>query len=203
MSILRHSCAFTGILLLICTSVFAEPIFKWTTPDGHVVYASRPPSPDSKPALLPPIVKADIKLTDKAIENCSSHGGIDCGKGGDPDGSVICADGFKDALTRFKTYCANGRIFAEHVIDVKREQGATTGILTVQVRNATRLPAKGITVQFTSKSGDKLKLEGPTEIEALSSAEYIYAFQDVQGLTTAELKALTPPKEKITISKSS
>jgi hypothetical protein len=203
MSTFRKRLLISGGLLLISIPVIAEPIFKWTAPDGHIVYASKPPSPDSKPALLPPIVKADIKLTDKAIENCSSHGGIDCGKGGDPDGSVICADGFKDALTRFKTYCAGGKLFAEHILEVKREQGATTGILTVQVRNATRLPAKGIIVQFTARNGDKLKLEGPTEIEALSSAEYTYAFQDIQGLTTAELKALTPPKEKISISKSS
>jgi Domain of unknown function (DUF4124) len=88
----------------------ADPVFKWTTPDGRIHYGSKPPQPGSKPALLPKIIKADIPLSDRYADNCDNHGGVACAKGKDPaDGSVICADGYQDAAQLFTRVCSKDK----------------------------------------------------------------------------------------------
>ena len=70
-------------------------VYSWTDANGKTHYSTTPRSKGDKPKDLPVVQRENIDSKIKTIratapETCQTHGGIDCGRIDDRDGSVIC-----------------------------------------------------------------------------------------------------------------
>lgn len=106
----------------------AEEVYRWVSADGTVHYSSSPGGVGAKPAELPKIKREDFdrrisNLRAEAGANCESHGGLDCSRGPDTDGSVICLDGHKNATLPYAIYCLESRLKVTETLFV-REDGS-------------------------------------------------------------------------------
>lgn len=96
---------------------------------------------------------------------CRNHGGIDCAKGADTDGSVFCVDGNSDSEQEFSEECSTARI----VILSEEIQGDEK---VIAIRNMTGVKAIGVVVYITKLDRTQTKYHGPSEIEPFGVAEY-------------------------------
>ena len=162
-------------ILLATLAVLAAPpavdsqVYKTIDKDGQVHYSSVPPQKGAKPAELPKIMRAEVKLTEKRIETCERHGGVNCQAGADQDGSVICYDGFTDATARFRFSCSTAKLEITEVSNLSESGG-----FTVFVRNSKSVKAAESAVIFKPQGKKEVKLLGPTEIEPFGVAEFVY-----------------------------
>lgn len=158
----------TALLTLPSFSPLAEDIYRWVDKNGNVHYSSEPNSPKARPAELPPIMRAEMKLPKAKVISCSTHGGVDCEAGADStDGSVICYDGFKDASAPFRMSCSSPKISVSTI-----SEPTLGGVVTVVVRNSKAVTAKEPLLAYLLESGEEVALEGPDKIDGFGMAEF-------------------------------
>lgn len=165
---MRFWLALTAVLLM-ASSLTAEPIYSWRDDQGVVHYSSKPGSKDAAKANLPPITKAEMKIPQAALSTCNKHGGVNCQAGADTDGSVICYDGFRGSMQRFTFTCNAPKLEIADVSDV-----AEDGSFSVYVRNSRGVTASDPKLTVKTITGKALSLNGPTTIDAFGLAEFLY-----------------------------
>ncbi len=150
--------------------VRSEPIYKWKDHSGKVHFSSSPPHPDATPAKLPQIQRGE-PLTIIPVATCQMHGGINCEAGADSDGSVICADGFKDALSRFRLTCLSAKLEIISITPSSEKKGPYFKVL---LRNKKQVRAEDVVVSFREEGKKPVALTGPVTIDSLGSEEYLF-----------------------------
>lgn len=181
----------------------ADPIFQWTDETGRVHYGTKspegqPPTSDAKERDLPQITHENIDDRIRTIKaqtpkSCTSHGGVDCSRGADGDGSVICLDGFRDAVLPFRFECLevrlqtellvilpNGGGFLKHSRQLsKKLNGRLPEGLQLSVRNASGVQAFGIQTTLTIPGRGAISGTGPDAIDAYGNADYMLNFESM------------------------
>ena len=159
------------ILILLPQGLFADSVYKWEDKAGVAHYSSRPGDAAAKPATLPEITRADVKISINPLQTCDKHGGINCQLGADSDGSAICYDGFKGAVTRYSFNCSSPKL---RISDVS-ERDASGGF-TVYVRNLASVAAAHAALIYKhGLDARQVKLDGPIEIAPFGLGEYKYS----------------------------
>lgn len=133
------------VILFLVSTVYAEGGHRVIRPDGSI-------EPYDDPLASIP-------------QTCRRKGGVDCTKGADEDGSVICIDGSKDSAQKFSDECTTARITIVNEEIVGEEK-------LVAVRNLSSVTAKGIEVSLSRLDRTKTRYEGPKEIEPFGVAEF-------------------------------
>lgn len=170
---LRILLASVALVFAVCSTAAADSVYRYKDENGVTHYTSKKPTPDAKPAKLPPINRGEVKLTKRKLISCSSHGGIDCTAGPDRDGSVICRDGFAEASPRYRFSCNSPKLEITDVSDPNPEGG-----FSVFVRNKKSIEAKHPALFFKPNIGQETKLNGPAKIEPFGMAEFTFAPHD-------------------------
>jgi hypothetical protein len=176
-----------SVLMLASAQLDAQShgqVYRWTDAAGNPIYSSTQPDASVKPADLPPIMREKMSGTPLQLTaSCTTHGGISCEKGADADGSVICADDFRDASARFQFRCAVTKLSLAELAPVTPE-----GELKVWVRNERDIQAEGVEISVTSPGGERMKAEGPAEIAASELAEYTFrGVKDVSEISKEKM----------------
>ena len=148
----------------------------------------------TSPVTLPPVSRENISARIKALRRktpsmCTHHGGIDCSLGPDKDGSVICLDGFLDAVPRFRLRCSEvrletGRLSIQRetaLKDAAREDLPTKTAVTISVRNLSGIEAYGVKVDITLPQLEPVVASGPARIEPYAIAEYSLPLDNNSG----------------------
>jgi hypothetical protein len=160
-----------SVLLLALPRLSAQSqVYRWTDEEGNPIYSSKQPDSAMKPADLPPIMRE--RISGKALQltaSCTTHGGISCEKGADADGSVICADDFREASARFQFRCAVTKLSLTELSPI-----TPAGELKVWVRNERDIQAEGVEISVNPPGGEKIKADGPPKIAASELAEYTF-----------------------------
>ena len=167
-------------MIVTMNRCFAQELYKHEDSSGHIIYSSKPASPDATPVSLPTIGHKDITITQD--KTCSTHGGNGCSLGPDVDGSVICEDGFRDAMTRFNFVCRMTKL------SLVNKVVSDDGILRLIIRNMGAAKAKGIVVYYNTHievegSQEKLIASGPENIEGFQSGDYLLNIPNLLDLT--------------------
>jgi hypothetical protein len=198
---LTRNLLFTLTLLLAGVSPTpcdAQHVYRWEDASGKVHYSSKPPRKNAKPAELPQIMRAEVKLPKVAAVSCETHGGINCQSGSDADGSVICFDGFRDASTRFQFACSAAKLEISDISEVGLD-----GDFSVFVRNAKSVVAQQPTATFRilSKTGEKIEvpLVGPSSIDAFGIAEFTFSGKTGDPRLAALALSAKPEKKQFQI----
>ncbi len=188
----------TTICLLNLHLAFAEPIYQWVDGEGRTHYGSSAPDDAIAPSNLPEIKREnfDSKIADikaNTPTTCNTHRGIDCSRGPDTDGSVICADGFLEAINPFAFFCNEARLqtqlliliegneeFIKHSTNLqgKLKNKKITG-LQLTARNISDVEAFGVKISLTMSVRGKQIGVGPDKIPPFSSAEYLFPFENI------------------------
>lgn len=176
---MKHSkILFLLLSVVSCFTPVEGQVYKWIDQDGVANYSSIKPNEAATPAELPPIVRE--KATADPIKlsfSCSSHGGINCAAGPDQDGSVICLDGFRDAMTRFKFRCVSTQLTA---LEIEKAQDH----LSVWVRNEKQVEAVEVAIQMTLPTGEAIVAEGPSAIAPSELVEFTFKGIDLDQVYT-------------------
>ena len=175
----KSLCIIVALTLLAKVSIAGAEVYKWQDDNGVVHYSSKPTSEAAQPADLPHITRADVSIPSSGLVSCSKHGGIDCQAGPDPDGSVICMDGFTGATTRYRFHCNTPKLSISEVSDQTPE-----GTYKVAVRNAKAVKANKVSLFFERPDGKEVPLNGPAEVEPFGAAEYVLDKVDAEGLSS-------------------
>lgn len=165
---------FTVILFQLVQSSSAETIYKWTDANGKEVFSSKKDDPRAMAAELPAIKKEKVKKINTAPASCLKHGGNDCNKGSDKDGSVICLDGFLDSAVRYNFVCSEALVKIDKISPDK-----SANVTTVFVRNDSPVTAKDVVLAFRDKHDIKgtssiVRADGPRNIEQHQLATYTF-----------------------------
>ena len=167
---MNHALIPIACLVLTCSMATASPVYKWQDKDGVTHYSSKPTAQDAQPAKLPEITRAEVKISTEGLQTCNKHGGVNCQLGPDSDGSVVCYDGFKGAVTRYRFNCNSPKLKISDVAE-RDENGG----FTVYVRNSASVAASQAAVLYKpSENSREIKLAGPIEIEPFGLGEYKY-----------------------------
>jgi hypothetical protein len=159
------------VLLYFYSPLHAESIFTWTDAEGRTHYSSRKAADDAKVADLPDINKIEFPdISQPKLQSCATHGGIDCSVGPDADGSVVCYDGFREAITPFALHCTNAMLRISEV-----STPDSTGAFHVFIRNNSSVTAKSVEVSYTMRDGNLFLLQGAREIEENGFAEFVFS----------------------------
>ncbi len=173
-----------SFILLIATTAQAQ-VYRWEDKDGTVHFASKPQDATAKMATLPKITRAEVKIANPRGVTCDKHGGINCQSGADTDGSVICFDGFKDAVARHRFSCNAAKLEIATISDKD-----PAGAYTVVVRNSKSVAATDVVITLRGADHKKRSLSGPREIDPFGSAEYVVSQEGDNDLSKPELSAL-------------
>ena len=163
----------------IISLTLADDVYRIETADGSVSYTSKPPSQGAKPAKLPEITKGEFKIADSNKKSCEKHGGIDCSKGQDSDGSVICNDGFVDASARFIFSCSGPKLVISDILPPSDK-----GEIKVFVRNLKSVKAEKPSL-LLKLGEEKVVIPVPNEIEPFGMAEFAVILDESRRLDTA------------------
>jgi len=188
-------------IFLMSPQVLADQVFKWTDAQGKTYYSTQPRNPNDSPTKLPYVQKENIDKRIQKIKldtppNCLNHGNEDCSKGPDTDGSVICSDGYRDAVLPFRFYCLETKLRAEMFLLAdkakKRISFSKSAIpkdptklhgIEIAVRNTTSVAAQKVIVEFhipePNTAGmriQELRASGPEKIEPYGLASYTLVF---------------------------
>lgn len=148
----------------------ADQVYRWEDENGVVHYSSEPQTHNDQPADLPRITRGRLGLQAQAQQSCNDHGDIDCQAGPDLDGSVICADSFRDASARFRLHCNTPKLSVTDISDPK--QG---GKFSIIVRNSKAVAANNPELILkVNQFGIGIILKGPSTIEPFEVGEFIY-----------------------------
>ncbi len=151
-------------------------IYKWTDQNGKVHFSTTPSSKKAKTAPLPEIKKENYekkigKIKSNTPKNCSTHNGIDCEAGPDSDGSVICNDGYRNAVLPFRFKCLEAKLKVAS-LEVEQKQ------INLTLRNNSPVAAKAVRISISNNKFRRkqrkglFQAEGPREVEPWSVAEY-------------------------------
>ena len=198
-------------------AVQAQNVYRHVDQNGNVTYSTTP-DPNDVPADLPKIQRENIgtrieKIKDETPPNCSKHGGVDCSKPADSDGSVVCGDGFRDARLPYSLTCLEAKLFSKLSIDIGGQTdtvrlGAARGIarkdkvrigealekgdnltLRVSLRNMTAVAANDIGVDVRLPNRSHVTLVGPDHVEPFGAADYEYVLgRKPEGISPESLK---------------
>lgn len=111
-----HTAALLCLFIVLFSSRSrAENIFKHVDASGKITYSTTPEHSGQKPVELPKVQRENTNqrletLKQSSLVTCERHGGIDCSRGTDNDGSVICTDGFRDAAPFFDRNCLEAKL---------------------------------------------------------------------------------------------
>jgi hypothetical protein len=149
---------------------FAQELYKQQDASGRIIYSSKPKEGDI-PHVLPTIARKNIEIV--ADKTCMTHGGNSCESGPDTDGSVICMDGYKEALSRFNFNCRTAKL------SIVNKNLTSDGLLRVVVRNSAAALAKDVSVEYKHKTEfsntfEKLIGIGPEKINGFESGDYLF-----------------------------
>ena len=165
----------TTYILAVLMSAYAaaasaDQIYQWVDQSGVTHFTNRP-QPGLKPAPLARISRGDFKLARPNLSSCDSHGGVNCDAGADQDGSAICHDGFKQAITRFSYACNAPSLTLADISELKPD-----GQFSDFVRNKKPVKAQKPLVTFRPdlKSDVEHVLFGPAEIESFGMGEFVF-----------------------------
>lgn len=169
MALSKSSFLLSALYLLSFSSyLYAQSVYSWKDEKGVVHYSTNPQgNPGAKSVKLPTINKADVKVSKQEYATCHGRGGIDCQAGADGDGSVICYDGFKEAIASFSKNCNSPKLEVSQVSEVNK-----SGSFTVIVRNTKSVEAQGPTLEYAFESGKKIPLQGPATIAPFGIGEF-------------------------------
>jgi len=195
---LRKLLILCSLQILISSSVRADQIYKWTDEFGNTHYATKPFPNSSETAPLPTIERENIDTRIQNIKknipaNCSEHGGTDCSKNADEDGSVICSDGFREATLSFRSSCSEAKLVMKPPA-VIAENGEVLGeiselstlgdkhpfALQFFLRNTSSIEARDVRVEFIVPGKERFEAIGPEKVEPFGAAEYILHLKTVQ-----------------------
>lgn len=182
-------------LFIVSLPAAADEIYTWTDESGQVHFSTEPRTPEAKKAELPQLHREDLdeKIQDirgSTPPNCHNHGGVDCSRGRDDDGSVICLDGFRDSMLPYRFSCLEARLRASELSLLDRNQevigtinknfklsgaealeaGEMTLLLTL--RNNSSVEAFGVSVLLRTPGGSTIAAAGPEKVEPFGVAEY-------------------------------
>ena len=155
------------VIMLMHESALPE-VYKWTDDKGRIRYSSEPPAGASTPARLPEITRAPVKMPEKTGSTCTLHGGINCAAGPDNDGSVVCFDGFRDAVSRFNFSCREARL---QIAEIREKEGG--GECTVFVRNQSGVDAMSPVLFHSRSRRETREFRGPERIAAYGVEEIV------------------------------
>ncbi len=181
----KRSLSFLLVTLCFIQIANAQPTYRRTTESGSVLYSSKPSHSNDTPVALPRISREDFDKTISALQerapsNCKDHEEVDCSRGPDPaDGSVICSDGFRDAVQPFRFRCLEAKLSVAKPVflDVegepleiggKSEQNKALQFpdsVEISVRNSSDIEAYGLQVTVSVERGQELTASGPEKIE--------------------------------------
>ena len=205
------------VVLAPAATAQAQNVYRQVDQNGNVTYSTTPDQNDV-PAALPPIQRENIgsrieKIKEETPPNCSKHGGVDCSKPADSDGSVVCGDGFREARLPYSLTCLEAKLFSKLAIDIGAQGdsirlGAARGIarkekfrfaealknednltLRVSLRNMTAVVANDIGVEVRLPDRSRVTLVGPGSVEPFSAADYEYVLgKKPDGISPESLK---------------
>jgi hypothetical protein len=158
-----------GILSFHTAQAQADDVYRWVDKAGLVHYTSKPPTKDSKPADLPPLLREGARPVKIELASCDKHGGVNCQAGPDKDGSVICLDGFTEATARFRFTCNSPKLQVSEISELDKD-----GQFRVTVRNTKSVQADKPVVAFNLPSGEKVNLDGPSKIEPYGNGDFVF-----------------------------
>lgn len=197
---MRFAVYLFAFLLTCAPPCLAQQIYQWTDADGQTHYSTKPDHPNSVAKELPALKKENIdkritSLKRSTPDTCNPHGGIDCARGPDTDGSVFCRDGYRNAVMIFQSYCKEVRLQADFGVlmsgdgsDTLRHspyglEGKLAGRiplgLTLNVRNLSGVAAEGVKASFKLRWRIVVDAAGPDKIEPFGNAEYQLLFSSV------------------------
>lgn len=176
--------ALCSALFLVAAQSQAQ-VYSWQDDDGIVHYASKPTDSKAKVAKLPTINRAEVKIVQPRGVTCTKHGGINCQLGADSDGSVICFDGFKDAIARYRFTCNAAKLEVSTISESEQHGG-----YIIVVRNSKSVAATDIVVSLRGADSKMRTLSGPAEIEPFGSAEYAVPQEGDTEVSKPELSAI-------------
>lgn len=125
------------------------------------------------PSKKTEIQNSRASLNIQAISSCSAHEGVDCRRGSDSDGSVICKDGYTESIQMYIAECKRD-VKPLSVVSVSHNLGG--GKFAVMLRNNTNEQKKNVSVFYKKANGDKVQLKGPDKLD--SKKPSVYKFQD-------------------------
>lgn len=173
------------LIVLLPAYIQAQPIYIRKDAAGNTVYSSSPGNSTATPADLPPLERENLsqKIADLRAQtppNCISHGGVDCSRGPDADGSVICQDDYRGAILPFRFSCLEARLSTKGLtlvdasgVPVSEKNTAKVTTLQLTIRNNSDVEAKGMKVSFLIPTFEKIYAFGPEMVEPYGLAEYI------------------------------
>lgn len=195
----------TGVLLALTSPLGAEEIFKYVDKNGKVHFSTSPQSGGAK-AELPKVKKENFderlqRVRAETPPNCEKRGGIDCARGPDVDGSVVCLDGFSGSTLAFHSHCGTIRLQADAprvldgagtLIDAKVLHSVPSAAdsaktVTMTLRSLSALPAEDVRVELTfPRLPTPLQAEGPTTVDPYGFAEYTARLDPIRNYVTRE-----------------
>lgn len=167
----RGICGLIGVVSLVtlCAGTgYADSAVYRVERDGKIEYTTKPTHPEAKPAQLPKLGRWKLETPEIINHTCGAHGGINCARGADKDGSVVCFDGYTDSIQRFAFECTAAKLDVLEVSPLDRHGG-----FTVTVRNNKSVPAKKTQLTFKPQRMEPgFTLVGPDEIEGFGVGEF-------------------------------
>jgi hypothetical protein len=162
------------IFIAAIKGVAEAQVYEWTDPRGVRHFSSEKQGDNFKKADLPPLLrektyKKSTKSTAsgvKPLHGCAEHGGIDCQAGADSDGSVVCTDGFRDAVARYRFSCSMPKLTVSEVVP-----GNELGSFTVIVRNESGVAATKPSITLSDSLG-KPTITGPDSVAPHEIGEF-------------------------------
>lgn len=163
-----------GVLILGHIPSSQAQVYEWTDPRGVRHFSSEKQGDNFKKAVLPPLLreKNGAKNDSKkhsgvtSLRGCAEHGGINCQAGADSDGSVVCSDGFRDAVARYRFSCSMPKLVVSELI-----KGKDAGSFTVIVRNESGVAATKPSLMVPSSVGSP-SISGPDAVPPHEIGEF-------------------------------
>ena len=187
--------------LLPLRALVAEEIYRYVDKDGKEHFSTSPQTGSSK-AQLPEVRRENFadrieRVRSETPPNCDKRGGVDCARGADVDGSVICMDGFAGSTLAFETRCGVIRLQADapRVLDTagqpldltSRDAANAARSVILTVRSLSALPAENVRVELTfPRLPNPLLAEGPATVDPYGFAEYTAHLDPIRTYLTRE-----------------
>jgi len=176
----------------------AQQIYQWKDSAGQTHFSTSPDHSHADASKLPELRRENIderiqSIKSQTPQTCLRHGGVDCSKGADSDGSVYCLDGFDKAVLPYRFECLEARLQAEFLLEFesgenslvphsrnleRKYSGRIPKGLQINIRNLSGVDAKQLTAEVTCARRQHLAATGPNEIAAYGNASYSVVFAD-------------------------
>ena len=219
LTFLRRRISHYIAVLAVCCSICHEAvgqsaagaqIYKCQDEAGRTYFCSDvSQSREKKVADLPQIGRENLdskiaEIRNSKLETCKKHGGDKCEFGPDTDGSVICADGYRQSALSFTSTCneAKLQILSSSMLEdgnvvlpkdryqsITKEQWGSV-VFQLSVRNLSAVTVRSVRAYFETQRIPAMQAVGPETIEPYGSAEYqlrAAGFSSV-GLSTSEIR---------------